>query len=58
MESRTYGRQHLAQAHTNLRMSRFKLNIQKFDGDLEPKEFMDWVLPIEEFLEFNRVPDE
>jgi hypothetical protein len=39
-------------------VSRFELNILKFDGDLEPKEFLDWVLVVEEVIEFNGVLDE
>ena len=55
---RTYGRQHLAQAHDNQRVSIFKLKIPKFWGDPQPKEFLDWVLSIEEDFEFNGVLDE
>ena len=55
---RTHGRQHFAQAHANRWVSRFELNIPEFNGDLEPEEFLDWVLATEEVLEFNRMPDE
>jgi hypothetical protein len=57
-ERRTLGRQHCVQAHANQWENGFKLNIPKFQGDLEPKEFLDWVLAIEEVFEFNRVLDE
>jgi hypothetical protein len=50
--------QHLKQPHANRQVSRFKLNISKFDGNLEPEEFLDWVLTVEEILEFNGVLDE
>jgi hypothetical protein len=39
-------------------VSRFELNILEFNGDLEPEEFLDWVLAVEEVLEFNGVLDE
>ena len=40
-------------------MSRFKLKIPKFRGDQQlPKEFLDWVLGVEEVFEFNGVPNE
>jgi hypothetical protein len=39
-ERRTQGRQHLAQAHANRRVSRFKLDTPEFQGCLQPKEFI------------------
>jgi hypothetical protein len=57
-ERRTQGRQHLAQAPTNQQVSRFELKIPKFRGDQQPKEFLEWVLAVEEVFEFNPVPDE
>ena len=36
----TQGCQHLAQAHANRRVSRFKVDTPKFQGCLQPKEFM------------------
>jgi hypothetical protein len=39
-EHRTQGRQHFALAHTNQRVSRFKLDTPKFQSCLQPKEFM------------------
>jgi hypothetical protein len=57
-ERQTQGRQHLAQAPTNQRVSRFELKIPKFQGYQEPKEFLDWVLTVEGVFEFNGVPDE
>ena len=41
VECQTHGSQHLAQAHANWRVSRFKLNIPEFQRDLQPKEFLD-----------------
>jgi hypothetical protein len=46
MEHRMQGCQHLAQANTNQRVSRFKLNIPNFQGNPQPKEFLDWVLDV------------
>jgi hypothetical protein len=45
---RVQGCQHLAQAPTNQWVSRFELKIPKFRGYQEPKEFLDWVLAVEE----------
>jgi hypothetical protein len=39
-------------------VSRFELNIPEFHRKFKPKEFLDWVLAIEEVFEFNGVPDE
>jgi hypothetical protein len=39
-------------------VSRFELKIPKFRGDQQPKEFLDWVLAVEDVFEFNGVPDE
>jgi hypothetical protein len=57
-ERGTHGRQHHEQVHANQWGNRFKLNIPEFQGDLQPKEFIDWVLAVEEVFEFNGVPDE
>jgi hypothetical protein len=57
-ERGTHGRQHHAQEHANQWGDRFKLNILEFQWDLQPEEFLDWVLVVEEVFEFNRVPDE
>ena len=54
----TYEHQHHAQPHANQWGSGFKLNIPKFQEDLQPEEFLDWVLAVEEVFEFNGVPDE
>jgi hypothetical protein len=54
----THRRQHHAQAHANQWGNGFKLNILEFQGDLQPEEFLDWVLAVEEVFEFNGVPDE
>ena len=58
IKRQTQGRQHLVQAPTNQWVSRFELKIPKFRGYQEPKEFLDWVLAVEEVFEFNGVPDE
>jgi hypothetical protein len=52
------GHQHLAQAHANQQVSIFELKIPKFQGDQQPKEFLDCVLVVEEVFEFNRAPNE
>jgi hypothetical protein len=39
-ERQTQGRQHLAQAHANRRVRRFKLDTPEFQGCLQPKEFI------------------
>jgi hypothetical protein len=40
-------------------VSRFELKIPKFRGNQQlPKEFLDWVLAVEEVFEFNGVPKE
>jgi hypothetical protein len=57
-EHRMQGHQYLAQAPTNRWVSRFKLNILEFHRKFQPKEFLDWVLAVEEVFEFNGVPDE
>jgi hypothetical protein len=57
-EHQTQGCQHLAQTYANQRVSRFELKIPKFQGDPQPKEFLDLVLAVEEVFEFNRVSDE
>jgi hypothetical protein len=57
MERETYERQHCTQSHANQWENGFKLNIPEFQRDLEPEEFLDWVLAIEEVFEFNEVPD-
>jgi hypothetical protein len=48
----------IQQAHANKRVNGFELNISEFQGDLQPKEFLNWVLGIEEVLEFKMVFDE
>jgi hypothetical protein len=40
-DRRTQGRQHLAQAHANQWVSRFKLDTPEFRSCLQPKEFME-----------------
>jgi hypothetical protein len=46
------------QAHANQWGNGFKINISEFQGDLQPKEFLDWVFAIEEVFEFNGALDE
>jgi hypothetical protein len=58
IERRTQGRQYLAQAPTNQQVNRFELKIPKFREYQEPKEFLDWVLAVEEAFKFNGVPNE
>jgi hypothetical protein len=55
-ERGTHRRQHHAQAHANQWGNRFKLNISEFQGDLQPEEFLDCVLAVEEVFEFNGCP--
>jgi hypothetical protein len=50
-----YGHQPLIQAHANQWEFDFKLNIPKFQGGLQPEEFLDWVAAIEEILDFKGV---
>jgi G3E family GTPase len=57
-ERETHEHQHHAQTHANQWGNGFKVNILKFQGDLQPEEFLDWVMAVEEVFEFNRVPDE
>ena len=53
-----HGRQYRAQAHANQWGNGFKLNIPEFQGDLQPEEFLDRVLDVEEVFEFNKVSNE
>ena len=54
-ECRTDKRQHRAQAHAIRWVDRFKLDILEFQGDLQPKEFMDQVVTVGEVLDFKKV---
>ena len=38
--------------------SGLKINILEFHGGLLPEEFLDWVVTVEEILEFKEVPKE
>ena len=38
--------------------SGFKLDILEFKGCLQPEEFLDWVVAVEEILEFKEVPQD
>jgi hypothetical protein len=44
--------QPFVQAQANRWESGFKLHIPKFNGGLQPEEFLDWIAAIEEVLEF------
>jgi hypothetical protein len=57
-ERRTHGLQHHAQAHATWWVDGFKLNIPEFQWDLQPKEFMDLVVAVEEVLDFKEVPED
>ena len=48
--------QPLVQAQANWWEFSFKLDIQEFNGGLQPEEFLDWVVVVEEVLEFKGVP--
>ena len=39
-------------------MDGFKLNILEFQGNLQPEEFMDRVVAVEEVLNFKEVPED
>jgi hypothetical protein len=54
-ERRTHERQHHAQAHATGWVDGFKLDIPEFQGDLQPKEFMDQVAAVGEVLDFKEV---
>jgi hypothetical protein len=56
IEHRTQGHQHLAQAHANRRVSRFKLDTPEFQGCLQPKEFI--VIEKLEKFDKKKVPKE
>jgi hypothetical protein len=45
-------------SHANWQVSRFELNILKFQGDPQLEEFLNWVLAVQEVFEFNKVLDE
>jgi hypothetical protein len=58
VKSGVHGCQPLVQAHANRWESSFKLNIPKFNGGLQPKEFLDWIAAVEEVLDFKGVPED
>ena len=49
---------HRAQAHANQWGNRFKLNILEFQGDLQLKEFLDWVLDNKSLWWYTRFGEE
>ena len=57
-ERRKHGRQHHAQAYATRWVDGFKLDILEFQGDLQPKEFMDQVAAVGEVLDFKDVPED
>jgi hypothetical protein len=50
--------QPLVQAQANRWESGFKLDIPKFSGALQPEEFLDWIVAVEEVLDFKGVPED
>ncbi|XP_052206004.1 non-functional NADPH-dependent codeinone reductase 2-like isoform X2 [Diospyros lotus] len=38
--------------------SGFKLDLPKFHGGLDPEDFLDWLVAIEELLDFKEVPED
>jgi hypothetical protein len=50
--------QPLVQAQANRWESGFKLDILKFNGGLQPEEFLDWIAAVEEVLDFKGVPED
>ena len=38
--------------------SGMRIEVPKFQGSLQPEEFIDWLCTAEKFLEFKRVPEE
>jgi hypothetical protein len=57
-ERRTHGRQHHAQAHATRWVDGFKLDISKFQENLQPEEFMDQETAVGEVLDFKEVPED
>jgi hypothetical protein len=57
-ERQMHGRQHHAQAHATRWVDGFKLDIPKFQGDLQPEEFMDQEAAVGEVLDFKEVPED
>ena len=48
----------LVSYNSNRWESGFKLDIPEFKGCLQSKEFLDWVVAVEEILEFKEVPQD
>ena len=57
-ECRVHRHQPLVQGQANRWESNLKLNIPEFNGDLQSKEFLDWIAVVEEVLEFKVVPED
>jgi hypothetical protein len=47
--------QPLVQAQANRWEFGFKLDIPKFNGGLQPEEFLDWIAAVEEVFDFEGV---
>jgi hypothetical protein len=58
VELGVHGHQPLIQAHANQWEFGFKLNIPKFQGVLQPEEFLDWVAVVEEILDYKGVAED
>jgi hypothetical protein len=54
-ECRVHRHQPLVQAQANRWEFGFKLDISKFNGGLQPEEFLDWIVAVEEVLDFKGV---
>ena len=50
-------RQNHAQAHATWWVDKFKLDIPKFQGNLQPEEFMNRIATVGEVLDFKEVPE-
>ena len=58
IECRVHGHQPLVQVQANKWESYFKLDILESNGGLQPKEFLDWIMAVEEVLDFKGVPED
>jgi hypothetical protein len=58
VERGVHGHQPLVQAQANRWESGFKLDIPEFNRGLQPEEFLNWIVAIEEVLEFKGVPED
>ena len=58
VECQTHECQDHAQAHATRWVDEFKLDIPKFQGDLQLKEFMDWIAVVGKVFDFKEVPED